>query len=532
MRAVQSQAQGGQSALAELCRLYWYPLYVFTRLSGHSPNDARDLTQGFFLHLLEHPALTGVARFKGKFRCFLLAPLQNYLSDELDRARCLKRGGNEEFVHLDAEDAEERYRLEPVEFLTAEKIFDARWAMTVLGEAMSRLRQEYATEEKASTFETLKIFLDPINSIAPPSYKEVAHRLQVSLSGVKTVIDRLRKQYTALLREEVGRTVCDPAEIDEEIHALCKALVASEGRLGSTKMEDRRTCSVCGTEFSANMEFCPVCVLRQGLDEPLESDETSLEKASVESSPALLEHRFEHYELVKGEDGKPIELGRGAMGVTYKAFDVDLRYPVTLKVISERYLGDESARLRFLREARAAASVRHPNVASVFHLGTIGQNYFYAMEFVEGETLKNLIKRTGTLDVKLALEITTQVAAGLAAVHEQHLVHRDIKPTNIMVRLKEEGGVTAKIIDLGLAKTLDESASETGISSPGTFVGTPEFASPEQFAGMQGDIRSDLYSLGVTLWEMLTGSTPFRATPGEEMYQHQHAPLPLERLKD
>ena len=94
--------------------------------------------------------------------------------------------------------------------------------------------------------------------------------------------------------------------------------------------------------------------------------------------------RFEHYELLQAEDGRPVELGRGAMGITYKAFDVDLHCPVTLKVISEKYLGEESARLRFLREARAAASVRHPNVASVFHLGRTGQNYFYAMEFVEG----------------------------------------------------------------------------------------------------------------------------------------------------
>src|SRR6202030_2307496 len=151
-----------------------------------------------------------------------------------------------------------------------------------------------------------------------------------------------------------------------------------------------------------------------------------------------LAERFEHYELVKDEHGNPIELGRGAMGITYKAFDVDLQYAVTLKVISERYLGDESARLRFLREARAAASVRHPNVASVFHLGRTGDSYFYAMEFVEGETLEKLIKRSGRLEVKLALEVATQVAAGLAAVHEQNLVHRDIKPANIMVRLKED----------------------------------------------------------------------------------------------
>jgi serine/threonine protein kinase len=169
-------------------------------------------------------------------------------------------------------------------------------------------------------------------------------------------------------------------------------------------------------------------------------------------------------------------------------------------------------RLRFLREARAAAKLRHSNVASVLHLGRTGSSYFYAMEFVEGETLEKLIKRLGRLDVKLALEIAAQMAAGLAAVHEQNLVHRDIKPTNIMVRLKEERGVTAKIIDLGLAKTLDESAFEAGISSPGAFVGTPEFASPEQFGDVGVDIRSDLYSLGVTLWVMVTGKTPFRGS--------------------
>jgi WD40 repeat protein/serine/threonine protein kinase len=235
--------------------------------------------------------------------------------------------------------------------------------------------------------------------------------------------------------------------------------------------------------------------------------------------------------VILNEDGKPIELGRGAMGITYRAFDVDLRCPVTLKLISERYLGDQSARLRFLREARAAASVRHPNVASVFHLGRTGSSYFYAMEFVEGETLEHLIRCSGGIEVKLALEITTQVAAGLAAVHEQNLVHRDIKPSNIMVRLKDDGSIRAKIIDLGLAKSLDEPGAQTAISTPGVFAGTPEFASPEQFAGIGADIRSDLYSLGITLWEMVTGKTPFRGTPGEVMYQHQHVTLPLEQLE-
>jgi Protein kinase domain/NACHT domain len=298
------------------------------------------------------------------------------------------------------------------------------------------------------------------------------------------------------------------------------------------KGEDTRTCLVCGAKFPPTKEFCPVCILCEALGEQVKPMESPLEKRRPESTSRRRLHRFEHYELVTDKDDNPVELGRGAMGVTYKAFDVDLRCPVTLKVINERYLSDKSARLRFLREARAAASVRHSNVASVLQLGRTGNSYFYAMEFVEGETLENLIKRFGRLETKVALEITTQAAAGLAAVHEQNLVHRDIKSSNMMVRLKDDGGIIAKIIDLGLAKAVDERSSKTAISTPGMFAGTPEFASPEQFAGIQVDIRSDLYSLGIVLWEMLTGRTPFRGTSAELMHQHLHAALPTAQLDD
>jgi len=291
-------------------------------------------------------------------------------------------------------------------------------------------------------------------------------------------------------------------------------------------------CLLCGRPFPRALGFCPVCLLRGAGEEKSDSLEPSSEEtlqATVEDSSGT---RFEHYRLFQGPDGQAVELGRGAMGVTYQAVDLSLRRTVALKVIGQRCLGDEVAQRRFVREARAAARVRHPNVASVYHLGQSGGQYFYAMEFVEGETLQKLIKRSGWLEVKLALEIATQVATGLAAIHKEKLVHRDIKPSNVMVRLEEGGAVTAKIIDLGLAKLAPEAPAESAISIPGAFAGTPEFASPEQFAGVGVDIRSDLYSLGVVLWNMVTGHVVFRGSPAEVMYQHQHTPLPLKQLED
>ena len=155
---------------------------------------------------------------------------------------------------------------------------------------------------------------------------------------------------------------------------------------GAVKTGDIRACPVCGTALHDGSESCPVCALRGALES--ESVPSSAEDASADS-----EFRFEHYQVLKNEDGTPIELGRGAMGVTYKAVDVHLQCAVALKIVNAKLIGDASARHRFVREARAAASVRHPNVASVFHLGEIGGNYFYAMEFVDGETLEKVIRR-------------------------------------------------------------------------------------------------------------------------------------------
>jgi serine/threonine protein kinase/tetratricopeptide (TPR) repeat protein len=289
------------------------------------------------------------------------------------------------------------------------------------------------------------------------------------------------------------------------------------------KTKSSRACPVCGTPFTG--ELCPVCVLRGAL-----GNEQTVSQ-SVGPTLSTSELRFEHYEVLTRDDGTPLELGRGAMGVTYKALDVNLRYAVALKVINARFIGDESARRRFVREARAAASVRHPNVASVFHLGKSGDSYFYAMEFVDGESLDKVIRRSGRLDPSTALKVTTLVAAGLEAIDKQKLVHRDIKPSNIMVSMHGDNVANAKIIDLGLAKgTVADDGSISEISIQGTFAGTPAYASPEQFSGAGADIRSDLYSLGITLWEMLVGEVPFKGSTSRLIYQHQHATPPVDKL--
>jgi serine/threonine protein kinase len=295
-----------------------------------------------------------------------------------------------------------------------------------------------------------------------------------------------------------------------------------------------RKCAVCRTKLATTTMACPVCMLRGALsDKSVTIDELSVSQdakdcSAKDSSPASLIRRFENYELMLDPEGNPLELGRGAMGITSKGFDVDLRVPVAIKVISERYLNSEWARLRFLREARSAATVHHPNVASVFRLGKSGGNYFYAMEFVHGETLEKLMRSSGRLAIDVALEVVAQVAAGLAAIEKQGLVHRDIKPTNIMVLWQESCLECVKIIDLGLAKGVTE---ENTISVPGSLVGTPAYASPEQFAGAAIDIRSDLYSLGVTLWQMVSGKLPFEGSATELMYKHQYAAPPVQKLK-
>jgi TPR repeat protein/tRNA A-37 threonylcarbamoyl transferase component Bud32 len=240
---------------------------------------------------------------------------------------------------------------------------------------------------------------------------------------------------------------------------------------------------------------------------------------------------FQHYQVLKRPDGSSWELGRGAMGVTFKAFDTSLRCHVALKVINAAYLDSEMAQQRFLREARAAAGLSHPNVASVFHLGESGGNYFYAMEFIDGETLETFVSRTGPLRPLPALQIALQVTRALRAAARAGLVHRDIKPANLMLlRHEEEDEFQVKVIDFGLAKVPAREGDAAGSITVAGFAGTPHFASPEQLEEKDLDVRSDMYSLGVCLWYMLAGRPPFAGSVVQIMSQQLTRQPPFELL--
>src|SRR6266480_821363 len=275
-------------------------------------------------------------------------------------------------------------------------------------------------------------------------------------------------------------------------------------------------CSVCGEPLNAKGD-CLACLLRTGLEEK-----------AVESRPSAL--AFGDFEVEQHADGSFRELGRGAIGITYVAADKMLRRRVALKVINvpAAARGSQAVRERFLREARAAAALRHPNVAAVFQFGASpdGTRCYYAMELVEGETLGARVRRDGPLNAKEALEIAIQITRALVAAAAHDLIHRDLKPSNIMLTSESE----VKVIDFGLAKAITDAGGEMDLTR-GEFVGTPSFASPEQFGSGSVDARSDIYSLGATLWFAITGKTPFAGRNIEEIHRAQKSDtLPVEQL--
>jgi serine/threonine protein kinase/Tfp pilus assembly protein PilF len=293
------------------------------------------------------------------------------------------------------------------------------------------------------------------------------------------------------------------------------------------------TCATCGrplTQVGPKGE-CLRCLVGLGFLADGEEPERPAGRGRLTPGPL----RYAHFEVEVGADGFPVELGAGAMAITYRARDTVLNSEVALKVIDRSVAQNPGARSRFLREARAAANIHHPNIARVTYYGEQDGECFYAMELVKGETLEARVRRDGPMPLALALEIIEQAARALAAAEACGVVHRDIKPSNIMLEADTSGALTVKLIDYGVAKVMGPLA-EPGIEqTQAGFIGTPAFASPEQFAGVQQlpiDTRSDIYSLGVTLWYLLTGRTPFVGRTMEEIRARQTSELPLEQLRN
>ena len=222
MAAGEPGSPSAAEALEKLCRTYWYPLYAYVRRKGHSPHDAQDLTQGFFARLLQRNFLENVTPQKGRFRSFLLAALNHFRSDEWDKARAEKRGGGQVLISLDDHNAEALYLLEPDSGATAEMLFEQRWALALLAQALARLREEFAATDKTREFDQLKVFLSAPTSDG--AYAAAAIKLVMPIETVTVKVHRLRQRYGELIRAEIAHTVASPADIEEEMRHLFDAV--------------------------------------------------------------------------------------------------------------------------------------------------------------------------------------------------------------------------------------------------------------------------------------------------------------------
>jgi len=222
---VATRRQGSTSAaeaLNRLCTTYWYPIYAYVRRKGHSEEDAKDIVQAFFFHILERNLLGSADRTKGKFRSFLLGSLNYFLANRKDFEQAKKRGGGAIFVSLDDKTGEERYALEPVSDLTPEKLFERRWALDLHEQAVTHLREEYCRQGKEQLFEQLKPFLS--DQTEPGDYLVVARNLNMTSGAVTTAANRVRSRYGKLINDEIARTVGSPEEIPSERRYICEVL--------------------------------------------------------------------------------------------------------------------------------------------------------------------------------------------------------------------------------------------------------------------------------------------------------------------
>jgi RNA polymerase sigma-70 factor (ECF subfamily) len=222
LAAASSDGEVAQQALAQLCQTYWYPLYTYARAQGHCPETAEDLTQGLLLRLLERKDFERGDRDKGRFRSYLLSAFRHFMADEFDKTAALKRGGGRTTISFDAQKAEERFLLEPVDTLSPDRLYERRWALTVLDQALARLQTEYKEAGKDRLYRALEGCLTQEEQ--DQSHAAIGRDLGLSESAIKSALHRLRQRHRELIREEVAQTVSTVREIDEEVRHLILVL--------------------------------------------------------------------------------------------------------------------------------------------------------------------------------------------------------------------------------------------------------------------------------------------------------------------
>jgi RNA polymerase sigma factor (sigma-70 family) len=220
----QGESPAAQAALEKLCRTYWRPIFAFLRRQGFRPDEAEDITQGFFAQLLERRSFEAVRKEKGRLRSYLLGALKYFLTDERRRAQAIKRGKGQQIIPLEELRADERIQMEPADPMTAEMIYERRWALTVLERVLSRLKDEYKTAGNAALFDSLKQLLP--DEPGSPSQAEIAARLGMTENAVRQAFYRFRQRYQSLLREEIANTVATPGDIEDELRHLIIVLEA------------------------------------------------------------------------------------------------------------------------------------------------------------------------------------------------------------------------------------------------------------------------------------------------------------------
>ena len=224
LRAADTENEGSKNAMESVCRACWYPIYAFVRRQGYTPEDAQDLTQGFFVHVLENNVLAHADKERGRFRSFLLGALRHFVSNEARKNRAEKRGGKVTFLSVDATEGEDRFGREIQDPATPEKLFQRNWAENLLRRASETLRADYERSHKLHLYEAIKPYL--LGSANPDSYQEVADSLGISSGSLAVMVFRMRKRYGDILRQEIAQTVDDPADVQSEIRLLLEAVAS------------------------------------------------------------------------------------------------------------------------------------------------------------------------------------------------------------------------------------------------------------------------------------------------------------------